>query len=392
MKSLSLVVVAILQGCCSLRNTATPDVADIGLSVSTRNRYRLSCVYKGETSETMSFKADFLRRYEPRVFSADGIPVVLRIQFGSFEAAKGWTVLLAMCSLGAIPQHSKHSYTFNCSLELADENYGKSPFKIVSEFDEATSQVLIPTAYLFYTGAPSADGVHRRFFQNMKLAGSKDPPMFLYESDFAKRIEHDDPLRQALAYAMAVKLKEMEDSGKIDAMLRKKAESRSVLPEHSIVQLDRDAKDGFSYSFAIEFARTPSDFKSAARAVLQDFMKSIKEEYLDTYPSADVASLVVSFSGLKREGVRISGRAAVLTIKPLSLTYDVHTRRGRLAVKFNAGQAEEAKAWARRNIETLARDKNIALTTGVIPPAAKFYLGREELKDGNVLEIEFKTE
>ena len=121
-------------------------------------------------------------------------------------------------------------------------------------------------------------------------------------------------------------------------------------------------------------------------------MKSIKEEYLDTYPSADVASLVVSFSGLKREGVRISGRAAVLTIKPLSLTYDVHTRRGRLAVKFNAGQAEEAKAWARRNIETLARDKNIALTTGVIPPAAKFYLGREELKDGNVLEIEFKTE
>ena len=52
----------------------------------------------------------------------------------------------------------------------------------------------------------------------MKLAGSKDPPMFLYESDFAKRIEHDDPLRQALAYAMAVKLKEMEDSGKIDAM------------------------------------------------------------------------------------------------------------------------------------------------------------------------------
>lgn len=34
----------------------------------------------------------------------------------------------------------------------------------------------------------------------------------------------------------------------------------------------------------------------------------------------------------------------------------------------------------------------IALTTGEIPPAAKFYLGREELKDGNVLEIEFKTE
>ena len=391
MKRLSLVVVAILQGCCSLRNSATPDVADIGPSVSTRNRYRLSCVYKGETSETMSFNTDFLQRYEPRVFSADGIPVALRIQFGSFETAKGWTVLLAMCTIGVIPQHHQYSYTFNCSLELADENYGKSPFKIVSVFDQATSQVLIPTAYLFYTGAPSADGVHRRYFQNMKLAGAKNPPSFLYESDLAKRIRHDSPLRHALAYAIAVKLKEMEDSGKIDAMLHKKAESRSVLPEHSIVQLDRDATDGFSYSFAIEFARTPSDFKSVSRAVLQDFMKSIKEEYLDTYPSADAANLVVSFSGLKRDGLRISGRAAVLTIKPTSLTYDAHTRRGKLAVKFNAGQAGEAQAWIRRNIKTMARDKNIALTTGQMPPEASYKLLGEKIV-GNVMEVEFKTE
>jgi hypothetical protein len=40
----------------------------------------------------------------------------------------------------------------------------------------------------------------------------------------------------------------------------------------------------------------------------------------------------------------------------------------------------------------LARDKNVALTTGTIPPAARFYLGAERIKDGNVLEIEFETE
>ena len=50
------------------------------------------------------------------------------------------------------------------------------------------------------------------------------------------------------------------------------------------------------------------------------------------------------------------------------------------------------RKWFRKIIETLARDRNIALVTGEIPPAAKFYLGREELKDGNVLEIEFRTE
>ena len=59
---------------------------------------------------------------------------------------------------------------------------------------------------------------------------------------------------------------------------------------------------------------------------------------------------------------------------------------------MSANQYEEARAWIRKNIETLARDKNIVLTTGEIPPAAKFYLGREELKNGNILEIEFITE
>lgn len=84
--------------------------------------------------------------------------------------------------------------------------------------------------------------------------------------------------------------------------------------------------------------------------------------------------------------------AAVLTIRLVSLDYDPRTRRGKLAVRFNAGQAEESRKWIRRNIERLASDKNIALTTGQLPPAAKFYLGREEFKDGNILEIEFKTE
>ena len=76
----------------------------------------------------------------------------------------------------------------------------------------------------------------------------------------------------------------------------------------------------------------------------------------------------------------------------VALKYDPMQRCGVMSVKVECGKYEETRKWIRKNIETLARDKNIALTTGEIPPAAKFYLGREELKDGNVLEIEFKTE
>lgn len=87
-----------------------------------------------------------------------------------------------------------------------------------------------------------------------------------------------------------------------------------------------------------------------------------------------------------------TGAPSHLAIDPLSLVYDEDGRCGKLVVKFNAAQAAEARAWIRKNFETLARDKNIPLTTGDIPPAARFLLGREELKEGNILEIEFKTE
>ena len=60
-------------------------------------------------------------------------------------------------------------------------------------------------------------------------------------------------------------------------------------------------------------------------------------------------------------------------------------------MRFNAGQAEEARTWILRNVKTLAHDKNIALVTGRLPPEATFRTLGEKI-DGNVMEIEFKTE
>lgn len=75
-----------------------------------------------------------------------------------------------------------------------------------------------------------------------------------------------------------------------------------------------------------------------------------------------------------------------------TLNYNPHTRKGCITVEFDSGCYAEARLWARGNIETLARDKNVALQTGIIPAAAKFYLGAERVKEGNILEIEFETE
>ena len=197
--------------------------------------------------------------------------------------------------------------------------------------------------------------------------------------------------QRVLAYGIAVKLKELEDSGKIDAILKNKAADVSTTPKHSIIRLDRDSNKSFSYSFELELAENPVDLKNAFRDVLQEFAKSLKEDYIDVFPSADIASLEVLFSGFKRDGLRLSGSASVLTLKPISLEYNSHNRKGIMSVRFTEGQSPEASAWIRRNVKTLVRDKNIALTSGSLPLEGKFAITNEK-NDGNVMTIEFMVE
>ena len=379
--TLSISVLALACGCVSARNSAVPMVQDVGADVVTRYRYRVTRVYDGETSTALGLQTTFLAKFQPRAFSSVGIPVVLRITSPRLDASASWTPLLSMCTIGAFPMLNETSYTFNCSVELFDEKDGNAPFELVSRQDCADTW--LPTAFLLYNGTPDFDGC-RVFCKHFRMSGSKNFHIGPCEWDMntGKLKSIDILMQEALAYAAAVKLKELEDAGKVEAMLRKAAEARSIAPPHRVVRLD---------SFAIEMLRKPDDEQTAIKAVFSEFIESLKQDYLDTFPAARKEALFVSISGLRKEGLRISGRAAVLTIKPVSLDYDPRTRRGKLLVRFNAGQAEEARKWIRRNIETLARDKNIALTTGQLPPKATCCSLGEKI-DGNVMEIEFRTE
>lgn len=406
--SLLAIFAAIIGGgCLSERRSVVPLVENVGGEVSTKYRYRLSCVYYDEMAEQVTFDGSFLGRQYPQVFSATGLPFVLRINNGGKMSAGGsWTDVLAVCTCGLVPFVYNYTMEYNCYAELADDVAIRVPFGLKSINDSASSP--LPTAYLFYNGATEVDG-RRVFCESTKHSSDKDPSMdFVFSLapvlDFDRQVSYGgygikgyevkaNALgQQALAYALAVKLKELEDSGKIDAMLMKKAADRSLAPPHSIVRLERDSDNAFSYSFAIEMSSAPSDMKAAAKSVLREFSASVKEDYLDAHQSVDTTSLMVSFSNLKVNGLRIEGRASVLTIKPISLSYDANTRRGKLSVRSNAGQIEEARAWIRKNIKTLARDKNIALVTGNPPPEATYYPLVGEKIEGNVLEIEFKTE
>ena len=214
--------------------------------------------------------------------------------------------------------------------------------------------------------------------QKLKVPTEKQTPAATQRA----REEAAEARRRAQAEAEARSRRAQEEAQKIRGELVNK-------PPYRIIDLVREKGSDFAYAFSLEMVGDTSI--QTFFGVQNIFASEVRTAYLMEYPNVDPSALRVVVQPRLSNG-RIVGRAEVLTITPVSLTYDPNTRKGKLAVKVNANQYEEARKWIRKNIETLARDKNIALTTGESPPAAKFYLGREELKDGNILEIEFTTE
>ena len=163
---------------------------------------------------------------------------------------------------------------------------------------------------------------------------------------------------------------------------------RQVKPLYRIDSLVRESNSDFAYTFSLKMNEDSSI--EAFFAIQGVFAREVLDAYKAEYPNADVSTLRVYVLPRLVNG-RIEGRAVVLTITPVSLSYDANTRRGRLSVHFNDGQYEEAREWIRKNIETLARDKNIVLVTGRLPPSATYYSLGEKV-EGNVMTIEFRTE
>ena len=171
---------------------------------------------------------------------------------------------------------------------------------------------------------------------------------------------------------------------------RKVKYGETVLYDISYIERKMDAD--FSYMFELELDSEAEWSLNNIKEIKRDFRQAIRDDYEETFQGASVASTFVEFTSFMFDEGRITGRAVVMNMVVQSMNYDTLARVGRIAVRVNPNQFEETRRWIRRNIETIARDKNIALVTGEIPPVAKFYLGREEIKDGNILEIEFRTE
>ena len=217
----------VLAGCTSGRLTVTASsVPDVGEIVRTKNRYRIAAVAdetegKFATPEGRRryrmIKANLLTislaKYQPDVFAADGIPLVVKggeegYVFSERNSPLG--VMVFLCSAGILPgwktRNMSRSYVIETvagkrvdQRELVDLNY-----------------LTVNTAFPFFRWIWLAsqaeqdviDG-HRVFvtcFSNGDDFGGRS-----WGSEYFLRPYVDRHVQCALAYAIAVRLKQMED-------------------------------------------------------------------------------------------------------------------------------------------------------------------------------------
>ena len=393
---------AALSGCFSgsFRAYTTVSVDDVGDIISTRYRYKIKDagdlfhLMSGYDNQNNFFndKRHAINRVMaqyPNVFSDSGIPLAITIESARSGAKNQWTVLLTILSATLFPQIDSSSFELSFDVVVGDDV--ETQFSMTSAKDSARG--IFPTALIPFGGMPNC-GEKRVYGRSDRAVGLDSAVQNSCETLIS---QNSGFYLEGFAYGVAAKLKELEDSGKIDAMLQRqeaaklqRQESAKLsVPAYRVVRLAQNAAGEFA--FTLEFQEKPLDPDRAKLAVLKEFGDSLKEEYEDSVPGAKQMSLAVNYTDVRMDGKLIHGRATVLAMSLISLSYDANARRGKLLVRFNPGQYEEAREWIRKNIETLARDKNIALATGELPPAATYYSLGEKV-DGNVMEIEFKTE
>ena len=183
--------------------------------------------------------------------------------------------------------------------------------------------------------------------------------------------------------AIRAKHQEMSESSR---MLKSQAGVSYV-----VNRFERVSDDRYAYNFRLRLKNGADAGLSAMDCIKRELRSTIAAGYAGAH-GGHVSDVRIDFPDFSLNDGVIEGRAAVMCIEVMSLQYDPKAQKGIIAIKIGYSRFEDARAWVRRNIETLARDKNVALTTGEIPSVAKFYLGAERIKPGNILEIEFETE
>ena len=397
---ITLTIAVIVAGCIHDRTTVMVAVDDLDSQIATKNKYTLvyrdgihhpwGKVFAGKMPVDVTL--DRLIAEQPHVFSSNGIPFVVEREpgHGLSSASTPFIVPLLMplvipvCS-GGVTHESKYAIdVIDCPDAHATFQQKGRPHGCFAMFSPLP-MVLYPTAGSF----DDEPEKKRKFTRHSFSCG--------LTAD-AESFKGDDSMSQsATAYGIAVTLKQMEESGKISPATSRTA--GDVKSQHAnlwggcnfdVVDFHRTDSDSHRYVFSLVSTNKNVSLCESlvAKRVLSN---TISYDFMASYPSVNRTVLAIDFTEYELANGVIKGAANVLPLNILAYNYDKHTRKGCMRIKVRTDQFEAARRYVRQNIESIVRDKNIALIVGEIPPHARFELLDESVADG-VLEINFRAE
>ena len=387
-------------GCTHTRYSAFVTVDGKMRKIVTRNRYTLvdtkvstqvNADMLQANLKSQQFTNDSLKKYQPEVFSDGGIKVTIRSTPFSRTKEYGWTECTCMLSLTVLPMCSAVIGGEHIVVDVLDNPDAKASFDLYGRIDHALSLFCPLTPPLVFAGDAAPP-------EKIKAGGSVSRHFINYIDDYS--IEGDECANatyyEARAYAMAVVLKKMEDDGLIDEFRSRDVERSSAIiaeidEKFEVVCLKREDGSEHRYIFTLRKRGNYIVSLNEMQKLKKSLRAMVRDDYRASFPDVAADSLVVDFPEFSLQDGMVAGKAEVLSIAVESLHYDSNMRKGIMRVRIGENQFEESRHYARRNIETLVRDKNIALDALGIPPAAVFYL-LEEKVEGHILELTFKTE
>lgn len=328
----AVIIIIGLTGCVFTRYTAIPQVDNKGASLSTKNRYRLE-TYKWHKGDSMVSKEDHIycasklrKTMEstfPNVFSSDGIPFTIVEGENTYSQGNiGTSLLNALVFFGSctvVPRILHDYYDIQFSLEMTDDEdvYGTVNVRYVN--DIAAS--LAPIPMFCYTDAPDVASSKHCYYER-KYGRNSGPDVDWIKGTISLGT---DVAQKALAYAVAVRLMELEKTGKLGGVAKDESNGTdfdTILPTTSIDALvdkplykidsfARDQKNRSLYRFTLTLSDEAQGDLRAIRKIKHEFRSVIEEDYRESFPNVNGQPIQIDFSQFEVEGGKIRGEAAV---------------------------------------------------------------------------------
>lgn len=216
MKCILFFLLFCFTGCMMVRYTAIPKVDGGDVSFNTKYRYRMVGYKVGANWQAFDQVKQTMEHEYPGVFSDDGIPFVLLETEIRSEQNYIWTFALYGFSAFTFPGIQEDIEDYKYAVKIGDDLFAEYDMR----YEKGSSITLFsPLGALFWHGKPDM-GEYKGF----------------YGSFFNEKVDADNKYainRSAIAYGAAIKLRELELSGKIDPEKLKRKPLPVVQPSQS---------------------------------------------------------------------------------------------------------------------------------------------------------------